>query len=92
MNAIEALAAAGYVLKRDVMEPEFDYPLDFYVRESDGAMILCFVKEYDDEVMIELNPYNLRKTWLINRQDDNIDYFVADFKATFEEFWLVCKD
>lgn len=88
---LEALKAKGFIFKKDHMQPEFDYPLDFFERTEDGAMILCFVKEYEDEVMIELNPFDLIKTWMI--EDENgIEQFIIEFDIIFEEFWQIVKD
>jgi len=90
MNAIEALEAAGFKYKKDVMDESFDYPLDFIERLSDGAEILCQVTrvQVPNGFVIELKPYILWKNWFVANDSDWMDEFLVDFSNTFEEFWM----
>lgn len=92
MNAVDALREAGYVFRPNVMQPEFDYPLDFWERESDGLRILGRLDYFGDkeDCRIILYPYGEWAEWdLIHTIPDN---FIAEFTAEFERLAPMCKD
>lgn len=100
MNAIEALEAAGYKLLKNQMEymsdgvtPAWDYPSDFFRRESDGAAIICEVTKIKVPVgyVVELQMLVLYKNWFVANDSDFMDEFVKDFEIVFEEYWQQVK-
>lgn len=59
MNVEHALAAAGYTYVRDYMQPEFDYPLDVFMRE-DGVWVLGDLTRLPHSYRVLMNPWD---TW-----------------------------
>lgn len=87
---IDALKAAGFTYK-EVMEPSFDYPLDFFIRDSDGAHVLGDVEEAARGIIVRLRPFDLLAEWYIEDFDLLPDY-IAEFKENFERMWQVVKE
>jgi hypothetical protein len=83
---IEALEAAGYTYMQNVMEPDFDYPLNFFGRQdNDDIMVLGDIEETVSGTLIVLRPFDKFKEWLI-KDAEEIPFFINSFDETFKEF------
>lgn len=63
MTVEEALKRAGYVFVRDYMQPEFDYPLDVWMREPDKAWVLGELHVLTHTCRLLLNPWDTWNEW-----------------------------
>lgn len=88
---LEALEARGYVHEVEVNPEDNDYPLEFFVRESDKATVICDVEEAARGIIVRLRPHDKWKEWYIE-DFDMIPDFLDEFDATFEEFAKYIKD
>lgn len=84
---IEALEAAGYTYMQNVMEPDFDYPLNFFGRQEDeDIMVLGDINKLDEDTYVVcLRPFDKFAEWVI--EDPNgIEQFIIEFDVKFKEF------
>jgi hypothetical protein len=89
---IEALEAAGYTYMKNVWEPSFDGPLDFFGRqENDDIMVLGEVEEAARGIIVRLRPHDKFKEWYIEDFEE-IPTFIEEFDATFKEFAQYIED
>jgi hypothetical protein len=83
---LEALEAAGYTYMQNVMEPDFDYPLDFFGRQEDeDVMVIGEIEEVTDGILVTLRPFGKFQEWLI-KGGEEIPFFINSFDKTFTEF------
>ena len=90
---LEALEAAGYTYMQNVMEPEFDYPLNFFGRQDDDdIMVLGDIDKLDEDTyIVVLRPHDKFKEWVIE-DPTGIDQFIIEFDKTFKEFAQFIED
>lgn len=84
MNVEEALREAGFVFVPNVMQPEFDYPLDFWERERDGIRILGSLAWFgsEDNARILLYPGDDWYEWDV--MGDIPENLVQEFTAAYD--------
>lgn len=84
---IDALKAAGFTYDQNVWDQDFDYPLDFFVRDTDKANILGEVEEAARGIIVRMRPFDKLKEWYIEDFEE-IPTFIEEFRTTFELYWL----
>lgn len=82
MNAVDALREAGYVYVEDYTQPEFDYPLDVWMRESDKVWILGDLRSTPHGYRVLMNPWDTWHERFVS-DDGDVTPFVSWFVATF---------
>lgn len=83
---LKALEGAGYLYMRNVMEPSFDGPLDFFAhQDNEELMVLGEIEEAVEGIIVRLRPFHFFKEWLI-KDDDEIPFFINSFDTSFKEF------
>lgn len=84
MKTVEqALEDAGYIYIRDYMQPEFDYPLDVWMRKSDDEWILGDLTHTPNGTRILMNPWDTwHERWVHVHADcgDLVKWFVETFE------------
>lgn len=83
MHPLEALKANGFDFITGLSQADFDYPLDFFMK--DFNMVLGEVTEEARGIKVVLNPFDLHKEWYIE-DEDQIEAFIEEFEATFDEY------